>query len=155
MQLFSAFSFFLFFSFLFFFWLSAFSFFFFFKVLCLKSPFPRLQGKLNSFFEEGWIHSSFWFLPSWGWSSGLCELCIGWDLCWIFVCLFGFPLKGKAECSGTPVCWWLGLFLLCLLLDEASCPGCYCWLGDARSCIQVVSFLWILTVWYSLGLVLW
>ena len=22
-----------------------------------------------------------------GWSSSLCKLCIGWDLCWIFVCL--------------------------------------------------------------------
>ena len=34
------------------------------KLLCLRSPFPRLQGKLNSFLEEGWILSSFSFLPS-------------------------------------------------------------------------------------------
>ena len=31
----------------------AFSLFFFFNLLCLRSPFPRLQGKLNSSFEEG------------------------------------------------------------------------------------------------------
>ena len=36
----------------------------FFNLLCLRSPFPRPQGKLNSFLEEGWILSSFWFLPS-------------------------------------------------------------------------------------------
>ena len=29
------------------------------------------------------------------------------------------------------------------------------WLGDSGSCIQVVSFLWVLTIWYSLLLVLW
>ena len=38
--------------------------FFFSYLLCLRSPFPRLQGKLNSFLEEGWILSFFWFLPS-------------------------------------------------------------------------------------------
>ena len=38
--------------------------FFLFKLLCLRSPFPRLQEKLNSFLEEGWILSSFWFLLS-------------------------------------------------------------------------------------------
>ena len=53
-------------------------FFLIFLSLCLRSSFPRLQG---------WILSSFWFLPSWGWSNGLCKLHIGWDLCWVFVCL--------------------------------------------------------------------
>ena len=128
--------------------------FIFLRVLCLKSPFPMLQGKLNSSLEESWIISSFWFLSSWGWSSCLCELRIGWDLSWIFVWLVGFPLMGKAVWSGTPACWWLSLFFFVCCFDEASCPGCYFWLGDARSCIQVVSFLWVLTVWYSLGLVL-
>ena len=126
----------------------------FFRVLCLKSPFPMLQGKLNSSLEESWIISSFWFLSSWGWSSCLCELRIGWDLSWIFVWLVGFPLMGKAVWSGTPACWWLSLFFFVCCFDEASCPGCYFWLGDARSCIQVVSFLWVCTVWYSLGVVL-
>ena len=28
---------------------------FFLNLLCLRSPFPRLQGKLNYFLEEGWI----------------------------------------------------------------------------------------------------
>ena len=71
-------------------------------------------------------------------------------------CLFVFPLMGKAEWGGNPVCWWLGLyFCFVCCLDEVSCTGCYWWLGDARSCIQVVSFVWVLTIWYSLGLVLW
>ena len=63
---------------------------------------------------------------------------------------------GKAEWGGNPVCWWLGLhFCFVCCLDEVSCIGCYWWLGDARSCIQVVSFVWVLTIWYPLGLVLW
>ena len=87
-------------------------------------------------------------------SSGLCKLCIGWDLCW--VCLFVFPLMGKPKGGGNPVCWWLGLyFCFVCCLDEVSCTECYWWLGDAGSCIRVVSFVWVLTIWYSLGLVLW
>ena len=55
---------------------------------------------------------------------------------------------GKAE--------WLGLyFCFVCCLDEESFTGCYWWFGDARSCIQVVSFVWVHTIWYSLGLVLW
>ena len=42
-----------------------------------------------------------------------------------------------------------------LLLDEASCTGCCWWLGDARTCIQVVCLVWVLSIRYSLGLVLW
>ena len=70
-------------------------------------------------------------------------------------CLFVSPLMGKAEWGGNSVCWWLGLyFCFVCYLDEASCTGCYWWLGDARSCIKVVSFVWVLIIWYSLGLVL-
>ena len=62
---------------------------------------------------------------------------------------------GKAKWDDNPVCWWLGsYFCFVCCLDEASCTGCYWWLGDARSCVQVVSFVWVLTIWYSLGLVL-
>ena len=63
---------------------------------------------------------------------------------------------GKAGWGGNPVCWWLG-FYFCFVccLDEASCTGCYWWLGDAGSCIQVVSFVWILTIWYFLGIRQW
>ena len=44
--------------------------------------------------------------------------------------LFVFPLMGKAEWGGNPVCWWLGLyFCFVCCLDEASCTGCYWWLG--------------------------
>jgi len=65
-------------------------------------------------------------------------------------CLFVSPLMGKAEWGGNPVCWWLGLyFCFVCCLDEVSCTGCYWWLGGAGSCIQVVSFVWALTVWYS------
>ena len=64
--------------------------------------------------------------------------------------LFVFPLMGKAEWGGNPVCWWLG-FYFCFVccLDEASCTECYWWLGDAGSCIQVILFVWVLTIWYS------
>ena len=63
---------------------------------------------------------------------------------------------GKAEWGGNPVCWWLGLFFCFVCcLDEASCTGYFWWLGNAGSCIQVVSFVWVLTIWYSLALVLW
>ena len=71
--------------------------------------------------------------------------------------LFAFiPLMGKTEWGGNRVCWWLGLyFCFVCCLDEVSCTGCYWWLGDAGSWIQVVSLVLVLTIWYSLGLVLW
>ena len=60
----------------------------------------------------------------------------------------------KAEWGGNHVCWWSGLyFCFICCLDEASCTGCYWWLGDARCCIQVVPFVEVLTICYSLGLV--
>ena len=52
---------------------------------------------------------------------------------------------GKAE--------WYFPFVYCL--DEASCTGGYWLLGDAGSCIQEVSFAWVLTIWYFLGLAPW
>ena len=83
-----------------------------------------------------------------GWSSGLCKLLIVWD----FVYLFIFPLMGKAEWGGNPVCWWFGLFVCFVYcLEEASCTGCYWWLSEASSCITVVSVIWVLTIWYPLG----
>ena len=48
---------------------------------------------------------------------------------------------GKGEWDGNPSCWWLGLyFCFVCCLDEESCTGCYWWLGDAGSYIQVVFF---------------
>ena len=43
---------------------------------------------------------------------------------------------------------WVCIFVFCLVcfLDEASCTGCYWQLGDARSCIQVVAFVGVLTI---------
>ena len=55
-------------------------------------------------------------------------------------------------CADDWVCIFV-LFFFCL--GEVFCTGCYWWLGDAGSCIQVVSFVWVLTIWHSLGLALW
>ena len=77
---------------------------------------------------------------------------LGWDLFWVFICLFVFPLMGKAEWGVNPVCWWLALyFCFVCCLDEESCTGCYWWLGDSGSCIQVAFFVWLLTphCWFS------
>ena len=67
-----------------------------------------------------------------------------------------FPPMGKTEWGGNPVCWWLGLYFCFVLfcLDETSCAGCYWCLSDARSHIQVFSFMGVLTIWHSLGSVL-
>ena len=45
-----------------------------------------------------------------------------WSECVLSFCLFVFPLMGKAEWSGNPVCWWFG-FYFCFVccLDEV--PG--------------------------------
>ena len=76
--------------------------------------------------------SYFGFCPSKGWSSDLCKLHIAWDLCWVIDYLLVFPLMGKTEWVGNPVCWWLDLyFCFVCCLDEASCTGCSWWLGDA------------------------
>ena len=45
------------------------------------------------------------------------------------------------------------VYLFCLLFRWGVLHRAL-WLGDARSCIQVVSFVQLLTTWYSLGLVL-
>ena len=115
------------------------------------SPFPRLQGEVLSFF---------WFLPSYGWSSDLCKLPIWWDLCGVFVCLFvcflflwWAPLSEVVILSADDWVFFLFVCFVCCL-DDVSCTGWYLWLSDARSCIHVVSFLWVLTIWYSLGLIL-
>ena len=58
----------------------------------------------------------------------------------------------QAEWGGNPVCWWLGLyFCLVCCLNEGSCTGCYWWLGDAGSCIPVVSSVWVITIWYRVS----
>ena len=118
------------------------------KLIVFKVSFSQ-SSRLNSFF----LLVSFQV-----WSSGLCKLHIGRDLCWIFVvvCLFIFPLMGKAEWGGNPVFSWLGVyFCFVCCLYGMSCTGCYLWLlGDAGSCLQVISFVWFLITWYSLRLVL-
>jgi len=106
-------------------------------------------SRLNSFF--------LWFLPSNVGPLVYVSFLKG-EICaeFLFVCLFVFPLMGKTEWGGNLVCWWLGLYICFVCcLDEASCTGFYWWLGDAGSCILVVSFVGVLIIWYSLGLFLW
>ena len=87
-----------------------------------------------------------WF----GWASFRVRLVLN------FVCLFVFRLTGKAEWGGKAICWWFGLyFCFACCLDDGSCKECPWWLDDAGSCIQVALVVWVLTIWYSLGLVLW
>ena len=58
----------------------------------------------------------------------------------------------QAEWGGNPVCWWLGLyFCFVCCLDETYCTECYWWLGDAGSCIPVVSSVWVITIWYRVS----
>ena len=38
------------------------------------------------------------------------------------------------------------IFVLFCCLDEGSCRGCSCQVGNDRSCIQVVAFLGVLTI---------
>ena len=57
-------------------------------------------------------------------------------------CLFVFPLIARlSEVVILPADDLVCIFVLFVCLDEASCTGCYWWLGDARSCIKVVSFM--------------
>ena len=93
--------------------------------------------RLNSFFlfVSALLRLVQWFV----WASHRVRFMLS------FVYLFVCPPMGKAEWGGNSVCWWLGLyFCFFCCLGEASCTGCYWWLGDARSCIQVVSFVWVL-----------
>ena len=64
-------------------------------------------------------------------------------------------MQGRLRWSSCLLKIELVIFCLFLYLDEVSYTGCYRWLGNAESCSQVVSFVWVLTIWYSLGLVLW
>ena len=67
-------------------------------------------------------------------------------------CLFVFPLMGKAEWGGNPVCWWFGLFVYFVCcLEVTSCTEWYWWLDKARSCVTVVSIVWVFAIWYSLA----
>ena len=101
---------------------------------------------LNSFFLL--ISALLRFVQWFSWASYRVRFVLSFHL-------FVFFLMSKAEWGGNPACWWLGLyFCFVCCLNELSCTGCYWWLKDARSCIQVAFFVWVLTIWYSVGLVL-
>ena len=106
-------------------------------------------SELNSFFL---LVSTLWELVQ-GFLSASYRVRFFAEFC---CCCFVFSLMGKADWGGNPVYWWLGLYFCFVCgLDEVSCTGCYYWwLGDARSCILVVSFMCVLTIGYCLGLVL-
>ena len=123
---------------------------FFFNLLGLRSPFPRLQG---------WILSFGFSPPMYG--PVVCVSFIYGEIYaeifvfdFVFVCLFFIWWARLSEVVMLSSDDWVCIFVFCCL-DEASCTGSYWWLGDAGSCIQVVSFVWVLTIWFSLGLVLW
>ena len=132
-----------------------FSAFFFFNVIIFEVSFSQASRiveffswrRLNSFFllVSALISLVQWFV----WDSYRVRFVLSF-------CLFVFPPMCKAEWGGNPVCWRLCLyFCFVCCLDEASCTGCYWWLRDVKSCIQVISFILVLTIWYSVGLILW
>ena len=131
------------------------------SVSLLFSPLSYcVLGFLLPSFKESWILSLKkieLFLP-----FDFCLPKVGLVVCVSFIWvrfvlsfyLFVFPLMGKPGWGGTPVCWWLGLyFCFVCCLDDVSCTRSYWCLGDARSYIQVASFVWYFTIWHSLGLV--
>ena len=65
-------------------------------------------------------------------------------------CLFAFPLMGNTEWGGNPVCWWLGLYFVWGILHMVLLVVGWRWVF-----FTVVSFVWVLTIWYPLGLFLW
>ena len=66
----------------------------------------------------------------------------------LFVCLSFLWWTKLSEVVILSADDWVCICFVCCL-NEVSCRGCYWWLGDARSCNQVVSFVWVLTIWYS------
>lgn len=89
---------------------------------------------------QGWIIFSFWFLPSWGGSRGLCKLLVGCDLCshsgwrrWVIFC-FCFSLMYRL----VEVVILLYCFRFCF------CLVC---------CLDEASWRVLLTIWVMLGLV--
>ena len=108
------------------------------KLLCLLSPFIRLQGHSSS---------CFWCLPlgGWGWSKGLfrllggrdCYLCSG-GWCWVFS--LWRPGPRQVECFGVSVSL-IPLHAACLLMREAVFLSCWLFsircptLDPASSCV--------------------
>ena len=103
---------------------------FFFNLLCLRYSFPRLQ--VGFFLPFGFCPPKVCLVVCVSFISG--EICAEF----LFVGLFVFPLMDKVVILSADD--WVCIFFVCCL-DEASCTGCYWWLGDAGSCIQVVSFV--------------
>ena len=87
------------------------------------------------------------------WPSDLCKLQTGRDLCWILFALLFLWWARLSEVTTLSADDWACIFVVFCLV-EASCKVWSWWLGDARPCIQVI-FVWVLAIWYSLGLFLW
>ena len=66
----------------------------------------------------------------------------------LFVCLLVFPPSARlSEVVILSADDWVCIFFLFVCcLDEGSCAGCYWCCDDARSCVQVVSFVSFLTI---------
>ena len=71
-------------------------------------------------------------------------VCIIFRLGDMLIFLFVFPLM--VVILSDRIDAWVCMFVLFVVLDEASCTGFYCCLGEARSYIQVVSFVGFLTI---------
>ena len=100
------------------------------------------------------LNSSFWFPPSQGWSSGLCKLCIRWDLCWVF-CLFFLWWERLNEVVILSAGDWVCIFVLFVVQTRHPAQGATGdWVMLGLVFKWSVSFVWVLTIWYSLGLVL-
>ena len=66
----------------------------------------------------------------------------------LFVCLSFLWWTKLSEVVILSADDWVCICFVCCL-NEVSCTGCYWWLGDAGSWIQVVSFVSVLTIWFG------
>ena len=71
------------------------------------------------------------------------EICA--EFLFVCVCLFFLCWARLSEVVIQSAEDWVRIFVLCCL-DEAFCTGCYWWFSDAGSCIEVVSFMGVLTI---------
>ena len=90
---------------------------------------------------QGWILSSFWLLLS---KVGPVVCVSTYKIRFVLsFCLFVFPLMGKAEWGGNPVCWWLGLyfcFVYCLdVLHRVLLVAGWCWVLYYSGFLCVIS----------------
>ena len=107
------------------------------NILCLKSPFPKLQCRVLPF--------------------GFCSpklgrvVCVNFTLgkiCGEFLFISFFPdVQGWLRWKSCVLTIGF-IFLFCLIFGWGVCN---LWLGDVEFCIQTFSLFWVLIIWYYLG----